>query len=618
MIQLDNREQAILAHILEIDSSITGKELADKFNVSLRSVKYDLDNIRDWLKEQNCQLFSKRSKGYWLEISEKQRQSLKKALSKSAAVAPLPVQDNRVKSLIFRLLQSNGYVSTQEIADWLEVSKNTITSDLEEATAMLAKYNVTLEKRSGYGLSIGGVEKNRRNVLEVLLQNELSEYDIYQIMNRLVSEEKPLSDSIYFSKESTFFSIFKNVIETLANLLKNLTFNQLNYAELLSLSFRVTIATSRMLLNQTIGSYKMLANQNRLSERNDLTFQLMKEVFQLYELPLLEDEYSYLFSDAFEFNNQQDIVQITKEIIDAVSKKLKISFASDPQLFTNLFAHLSLRLGKKRVFVNEYNPFIEDIKRMHPELFEAIEEACKEIITSAPNLVNESFVAYIALHFLVFFEREQKEKQFVRAVYICSTGLGVTSLIKQTIMEEIPNIEVVDFASVLNAEDIIKEKKPDLVISIFPMEDIGVPFVKVHALPTKEDIQTIKTIIKGMASETIAVQKKQKISKRGNFKELKETSLDLIVKGFVIYQKLMSLFYDELIDEFKDAFLLHVFLMVHRIYFDEQYKDEGYISKEDFYSYGKYVEHIEKVFIENELSVSQAEIIALLQYIQKR
>lgn len=127
-----------------------------------------------------------------------------------------------------------------------------------------------LEKRSGYGLAIIGEEKKCRNLLEVLLQNELSEYDIYQIMNRLVSEEKSLSETSYFGKESTFFTIFKIVIDQLAKLLKNSEINQLNYAELLSLSFRVTIAISRMLLNKTIGSYKMLSNQDRsLNEYTD-------------------------------------------------------------------------------------------------------------------------------------------------------------------------------------------------------------------------------------------------------------------------------------------------------------------------------------------------------------
>ncbi len=48
--------------------------------------------------------------------------------------------------------------------------------------------------------------------------------------------------------------------------------------------------------------------------------------------------------------------------------------------------------------------------------------------------------------FWVSYEREE-DLRSVRAVYICSTGLGVTSLIKQKINEELNNITIVAFAS---------------------------------------------------------------------------------------------------------------------------------------------------------------------------
>ncbi|MFV0090697.1 PRD domain-containing protein, partial [Staphylococcus aureus] len=93
------------------------------------------------------------------------------------------------------------------------------------------------------------------------------------------------------------------------------------------------------------------------------------------------------------------------------------------------------RLSRKKKFVNEYNPFKEDIKQKYPELFDAIKQAVRQEISEQNILINDSFVAYIALHFLVSYEREE-DLRSVRAVYICSTGLGVTSLIKQKINEE--------------------------------------------------------------------------------------------------------------------------------------------------------------------------------------
>lgn len=88
---------------------------------------------------------------------------------------------------------------------------------------------------------------------------------------------------------------------------------------------------------------------------------------------------------------------------------------------------------RERKFVNEYNPFKEDIKQKYPELFDAIKQAVRQEISEQNILINDSFVAY-CLTLLVSYEREE-DLRSVRAVYICSTGLGVTSLIKQRSMK---------------------------------------------------------------------------------------------------------------------------------------------------------------------------------------
>lgn len=58
-----------------------------------------------------------------------------------------------------------------------------------------------------------------------------------------------------------------------------------------------------------------------------------------------------------------------------------------------------MRLSRKKKFVNEYNPFKEDIKQKYPELFDAIKQAVRQEISEQNILINDSFVAYIALHF---------------------------------------------------------------------------------------------------------------------------------------------------------------------------------------------------------------------------
>ena len=76
-----------------------------------------------------------------------------------------------------------------------------------------------------------------------------------------------------------------------------------------------------------------------------------------------------------------------------------------------------MRLSRRKNFVNEYNPFKEDIKQKYPELFAAINQAALQEINEK-LLINDSFVAYIALHFLVPTKEKKTCEVFERFTFV--------------------------------------------------------------------------------------------------------------------------------------------------------------------------------------------------------
>jgi len=70
MIELSDREVKIVNKLLDHnnDSAIKIKELASEFEVSVRTIKYDLANIREWLKGHDLKLESRRNHGIWIDI----------------------------------------------------------------------------------------------------------------------------------------------------------------------------------------------------------------------------------------------------------------------------------------------------------------------------------------------------------------------------------------------------------------------------------------------------------------------------------------------------------------------------------------------------------------------
>lgn len=614
MQQITKRQIQVLLQLLENPEPRTTKELADQQNVSVRTIKYDLDGIRSWLQDRNHDLTSKRSQGVWLVLSDSERIKLKTELMGVDRLELFADQTLRLDRLSIHLMLTNQAITSFELAERLLVSKDTILNDLEVLEERLAAQGISLDRLPRKGFLITGPEHQIRLLIEEVLQKDLTDYDIYKIMDLLLQSEKREGYELYSAKGTAFQPVFNQVLADMRQLLKQIDTAELNYAELLNMLIRVAIATVRLQNEYTIGRYQLL---NDPKEQRELSYLLMQQVFAHYQLPLFEDEYRYIYSDTFDNDPQQDVMTLTENLIQKVSKRIHYSFSNDPQLLTNLYAHLSMRLSRKQKFVNEYNPFKDDIKEKYPELFDAIERVVRREIQGKSVLINDSFIAYIALHFLVSYEKAS-DLRSVRAVYVCSTGLGVTSLIKQKISEELSNIEIAAFASVLNAQEIIKQKEPELVISIFPIEGMDCEFIKVHPLPTKEDLEKIQLAVKKIlnASPQRGTQK-VRLEPSGSRASLEDFSKELILQAYTIYEKLLLLFQEQLNQEYREAFLLHVFLMVHRITFDQQYMIEGTKTEEVDSTWMSYNKQIAHLFTEHNLAINQSEINALFAYIRR-
>ena len=110
--------------------------------------------------------------------------------------------------------------------------------------------------------------------------------------------------------------------------------------------------------------------------------------------------------------------------------------------------------------------------------------------------------------------------------------------------------------------------------------------------------------------------KKLRLEPAGNRTSLEDFSKELILQAYTIYEKLLCLFQEQLNQEYREAFLLHVFLMVHRITFDQQYMMEGNKTDDADKITSTYNKEIEQLFTEHNLAINQSEINALFAYIK--
>lgn len=181
MQQLSKREIKVLLQLLDTEESLTTRELAETHAVSIRTVKYDLDHIRAWLKERDQMLSSRRSKGIWLDLSDSRRLELKNELMDTERFELYPDQKMRLSRLFLILLLTNEHVTSKALAAQLEVSKNTVLSDLDHLEKHLLRHQLRLDRQNRQGFLIKGPEKMLRLAMEKVCQKNFTEYDIYQI-----------------------------------------------------------------------------------------------------------------------------------------------------------------------------------------------------------------------------------------------------------------------------------------------------------------------------------------------------------------------------------------------------------------------------------------------------
>lgn len=286
MQQITKRQIQILLQLLENSEPTTTKELAEQQNVSVRTIKYDLDTIRLWLHERNQDLASKRSQGVWLVLSDSERIKLKSELMEVERLELFADQTLRLDRLSIQLMLTNQAITSFELADRLMVSKDTILHDLDALEQQLIAQGMTLERLPRKGFLITGPERQIRLLIEQVVQKDLTDYDIYKIMDLLLQSEKREGYELYAAKGTAFQVVLNEVLADMRQLLKQIDTSDLNYAELLNMVIRVAIATVRLKNEYTIGRYQLL---NDPKEQQELSYLLMQEVFDHYQLPLFED-----------------------------------------------------------------------------------------------------------------------------------------------------------------------------------------------------------------------------------------------------------------------------------------------------------------------------------------
>ena len=600
---LTAREVQIVKYLLDAEHAVKIKDLAKWLAVTERTIKYDLDQIREWMSEHSISFQSKPNIGIWLEMNDAQKQATQQLLMSNKST--YPSKEERVIAITKHLILADEYLTATQISEKFDVSRNTILNDLHHVEEFIVPWQVYLKRQPRIGYRLKGEELHQRILLENLIHRSLTHYDIYQITMQLSG----ITDGNPFWIDDELKAVHQLVFGYVQSLYQ--TNRNGNY--LLSLLFRLTISIYRLNKKQTLDSYRILDEAIPRSQDEKMVLNIMKLLYNDLNLPLFEDEFYYILRGTEKVSSQIDLAQLTEQIIRDVSKYENFNYKNDTKLYSNLLAHLSLRFQNEVFNLTEYNPLMDEIKQMHVTLFESTKKAFETHIGHAGDA--DSFISYMTLHFLVSYE-SSKNKKKVNILYVCSTGKGVARLVKNRVEAKIPYVHMVAYCSVMEVEEFCKSHLVDMIVSVFPIET-ALPIVVVDGIPNDKDIGKIATAASGIINtkgHVIESYFEFQPAPVGLGMSSNEISLEIILKGFETSAALIGLFESELQDDKINAFKMHIFLMIHRYYFDAQYDNYAFNQNADPEKSSKHFDKIKSELKKYDLNVNKTEINALLQY----
>lgn len=562
---LTPREFQIANKILSAKADIRIKDLAEECKVSSRAIQYDLENVKAFLKKQDIHFRSNPGKGIWIECSEESRAAALLKLSGLQKNSVYFNQEMRAQRILLQLISCAGYVTAVQLAEKLDVSRGTILSDMEHVEMLLRDSGLILKRQVRWGYRLDGQEIALRALAEKLLQEGMSVYDIYQMINRLKTGilndglALPLSDDVasdYHLIEDAMVLAFK---EQGAGLQKE---------NIVLMVLRLLVSVSRMRMGRYVGNPELLAQEHEY-----YLYPYWEKVYAQNGLPVLKDELDYVKGRYHEEKLPVDVDALSADLVESVSRMESFPYYDDNTLYTRLLTHLRHDFSSEKMDAAR-NPFHDLILKNHPHLYKSIKTVCKKHIDSSYLFSNDSLISYLTLHFLTS-QRNLGVGRKMRVIFVCATGRGAAKIIERMLEREIRCIEIIQRCSLIEVDAVIENTKPDFIISVFPIES-AVPVVLVEPLPTKANIEAIRKLIDAAADENEFLCQSQTFNMGVDNDDPEEITQEVILVGMRTYAKLRE---DEVFAikaDMEIAFLSHVLLMASRYVFDKQFSGKSF------------------------------------------
>lgn len=471
MIMTAKREWQIV-NLIKKDTYITSEEIADKINVSKKTVQTTIKNMATM--EYGFQILAKKSFGYSLKVvNEKLYKYYLKQLFMQNELPSSPEQRNNY--VLMSLLLSDTYIKIDDLCDQIYVSNSTMMLTIKKIKKVLDYYNMSIISKPNYGIKIEGNEIDKRRCIAKAID-----------FNWINKKDKECLDAInevledVFTKEKFQISYVsrKRLIKYLqVSLYRIINKHSLEENSYFNCDDEKINMISHIICHKLSKELQIEININEIGLVSVL---LMGE-------QIIDNKH---YTENIIYNQQ--IMDLVQEMLERIYKNFNLDFRSDIELQMNLCKHLLPLIVRLEYGFQSDNQLLDDIKKEYPMAFEIATLASNVIYEEYYRKINEDEIGYIAMSFALSLE---KRKNYFKKniLLVCGTGMGSARLLKMKIEKSFKeSINEIIICDVVNINKIDLSSVDYIFTTVHIEKRISKPIVEIPLFLNEENIYKIK------------------------------------------------------------------------------------------------------------------------------
>ena len=465
--------------ILSNSKSMEVKKLITTYRISLKTLRTDVNEINDFLLEAKMSP-TKLNEKEKLILLEKDIMKIQDRLNHMDTYSYKMSREERQIYIIAELLMSQDYITMQNLAKKLNVSRNTILNDFETVKDYCLAFNVNVLMKSSKGIKIECDQKDRNNLLMQIFHDLEDDYMEKSFFHQLIQRKLGMKIPLEMIKED-----LREYMEQQHMLVSDRVFSYVSIYLFVILNRKIN--KKRRTVEQLTGD---TASDNLLNWFAD-KYEVSINKNDVKDFGRYMKQHDFNISSEQKEINDVELYGIIVYFLQMVGEDIECSLQSDTVLIESLLEHI--RTLKNWEDYDFEMPLSDELPIPKEILEKTIEKN---------SIILERYLGYpltkemkesIMIHICAAFVRNLEYLNLLEVLIVCPGSMATGKYLEAQVKNYF-DFRVAAVIPSRDVEEFLKSNKIDFVISTVNVRSESVPCVKVQAQLTMNDINAIQNI----------------------------------------------------------------------------------------------------------------------------